>query len=80
MDTKDKHHDDFRPRAEVIPSMTRRRVGHDYESRRIYLITMTVEGRRPLLGELVGNPNASAAPRRTVPMLHASSLMLWERK
>ena len=58
MHTKDKHHDDFRPRAEVIPSMTRRRVGHDYESRRMYLITMTVEGRRPLLGEVVGNPNA----------------------
>ena len=38
--------------------MHRRRVGHNYQSRRIYLITMTVEGRRPLLGTLVGNANA----------------------
>ncbi len=40
------------------PSMHRRRVGHDYQSRRIYLITMTVEGRKPLLGKLVGNAEA----------------------
>ena len=43
-------------------SMLLRRVGHDYQSRRIYLITMTVEGRRPLLGTLVGDayaPNGS---------------------
>jgi len=41
------------------PSMLRRRVGHDYGSRHIYLITMTVEGRRPILGTLVGNADAS---------------------
>lgn len=44
--------------GEKKPSMLRRRVGHDYESRRIYLITMTVEGRRLLLGTLVGNADA----------------------
>ena len=44
--------------GEKKPSMLRRRVGHDYESRRIYLITMTVEGRRPLLGTLVGSADA----------------------
>lgn len=44
--------------GEKKPSMLRRRVGHDYESRRIYLITMTVEGRRPLLGSLVGDAEA----------------------
>lgn len=60
MDIKDKYHDDFRPRAEVIPSMTHRRVDHGYESRQMYLITMTIEGRRPHLGEVVGNPNAPA--------------------
>ena len=38
--------------------MLRRRVGHDYQSRRIYLITMTVMGRRPLLGTLVGDADA----------------------
>lgn len=81
MDTKDKHHDDFRPRAEVIPSMTRRRVGHDYESRQMYLITMTVEGRRPLLGEVVGNPNAPAdspdAPRIELNALGKEVERLW---
>lgn len=42
----------------VKPSMLRRRIGHDYTSRCIYLITMTTEGRRPLLGTLVGDANA----------------------
>ena len=50
--------EEFRKRkkfaGETKPSMNRRRVGHDYTSRRMYLITMTVEGRRPLLGWLVG--------------------------
>ena len=81
MDTKDKHHDDFRPRAEVIPSMTRRRIGHDYESRQMYLITMTVEGLRPLLGEVVGNPNASEdspdAPRIELNALGKEVERLW---
>ena len=44
--------------GEKKPSMLRRRVGHDYQSRRVYLITMTVDGRRPLLGTLVGNADA----------------------
>ena len=44
--------------GEKKPSMLRRRVGHDYESRRIYLITMTVERRRPLLGKLAGRSDA----------------------
>ena len=35
--------------GETKPSMLRRRIDHDYESRHIYLITITVEGRRPLL-------------------------------
>ena len=41
--------------GEKIPSMMRRRLGHDYEERRMYLITITVEGRRPLLGHLAGD-------------------------
>ena len=44
----------------VKPSMLRRRVGHDYASRCVYLVTLTVEGRRPLLGTLVGRANAPA--------------------
>lgn len=44
--------------GKAVPSMTRRRDGHDYLGRRMYLITLTVEGRRPLLGTVVGNPEA----------------------
>ena len=44
--------------GEKKPSMLRRRIGHDYESRCMYMITMTVEGRRPLLGRLVGKADA----------------------
>ena len=40
--------------------MMRRRIGHDYSSRCVYLITMTTEGRRPLLGTLAGNADAPA--------------------
>ena len=48
--------DKLRFAGEVIPSMKRRCEGHDYEARQMYLITITVEGRRPLLGRVVGNP------------------------
>lgn len=44
--------------GKTVPSMTRRREGHDYFGRRMYLITMTIERRRPLLGTVVGNPDA----------------------
>ena len=44
--------------GEAIPSMKRRCEGHDYEARQMYLITITVEGRRPLLGRVIGNPEA----------------------
>ena len=47
--------------GEKKPSMLRWRVGHDYHERRVYLITMTVAGRRPLLGRLVGNAEAAVA-------------------
>ena len=36
-----------------VPSMNRRCVGHDYQSRQIYMITMVTEGRRPLFGQVV---------------------------
>ncbi len=48
--------DKLRFAGEMIPSMKRRCEGHDYEARQMYLITITVEGRRPLLGCVVGNP------------------------
>ncbi|MBQ9678811.1 MAG: hypothetical protein IJV44_11815 [Prevotella sp.] len=44
--------------GEKKPSMLRRRIGHDYSARCIYLITITVEGRHQLLGRLVGDADA----------------------
>lgn len=71
-----KYKDKQRYAGEKIPSMTRRRLGHDYEARRMYLITITVEGRRPLLGQLMGDPQVpygtEGAPRIVLsPLGHA---------
>ena len=38
------------------PSMKRRKQDHDYQSRRMYMITMETEGRQPLFGTVVGDP------------------------
>ena len=38
--------------------MKRRDDHHDYTERRMYMITLEVEGRRPVFGRLVGNPFA----------------------
>ncbi len=38
--------------------MKRRDIHHDYTARRMYMITLEVEGRRPVFGHLVGNPFA----------------------
>lgn len=40
--------------GEKVQSMKRRMVGHDYQERQIYMITMVTEGRRPLFGKLIG--------------------------
>lgn len=52
--------------GEKVPSMKRRCQEHDYTDRCIYMITMAVEGRRPLLGRLVGNVNAAAGSPEAV--------------
>lgn len=44
--------------GEKKASMLRRCVGHDYTDRQIYMITMVTEGRRPLLGKVVGRSDA----------------------
>ena len=41
--------------GEKKPSMKRRFAGHDYTRRGIYMVTMTVEGRRPLFGRVYGS-------------------------
>ena len=40
--------------GEKVESMSRRKVGHDYQQRQIYMITMVTEGRRPLFGKVIG--------------------------
>ncbi len=44
--------------GEKVPSMHRRMVGHDYQRRQMYMITMVTEGRRPLLGQVMGKSDA----------------------
>ncbi len=47
--------------GDLKPSMKRRRVGHDYQSRCIYMITLVVKERRPLLGTLTGDGETTPA-------------------
>lgn len=53
--------------GEKRSSMKRRYVGHDYTGRMMYMVTMVVEGRRPLFGAVVGRsdapPDSEEAPR-----------------
>ncbi len=44
--------------GEKRESMLRRKIGHDYAGRCMYMITMVVEGKRPLLGRLAGRSDA----------------------
>ena len=44
--------------GEKKASMKRRDLHHDYTERRMYMITLETEGRRPLFGHLEGNPFA----------------------
>ena len=46
--------------GEKRPSMKRRDEGHDYKERRMYMITIEVEGRRPIFGQLAGDVFAKA--------------------
>lgn len=47
--------------GDLKPSMKRRRVGHDYQSRCVYMITLVVKERRPLLGTLTGDGETTPA-------------------
>jgi hypothetical protein len=50
--------------CEKKPSMKRRSVHNDYYGRRVYMLTLAVEGRRAILGKLVGDVNDEANPPR----------------
>ena len=49
--------------GEKKASMLRRCIDHDYTDRQMYLVTMVIEGRRPLFGEVVGRSDAAAICR-----------------
>lgn len=70
-------HDQFKAKkqwaGESKPSMKRRRLGHDYRSRRIYMLTLTVEGRRQLLGHITGNGQSEPAEMHLSPLGQAVS-------
>ena len=53
------------------PSMKRRRVGHDYQSRCIYMITLVIKERRQLLGTLTGDGETTPAIVEPTALGHA---------
>ncbi len=62
--------------GEKKPSMHRRCEGHDYTDRRMYMITMTTEDRKPLFGTVVGR---SEAPEDSPDAPHIELTELGER-
>lgn len=50
------------------PSMKRRRIGHDYRGRCIYMITLVVAGRAHLLGEVTGDGEVTPAVMENSPL------------
>jgi len=59
--------------GEKKPSMQRRCVDYDYTGRRMYMITMVTEGRKPLFGKVVGRSEA-VEPSAEVPHIELSPL------
>ena len=54
--------------GDVVPSMKRRRVGHDYQGRCIYMVTLAVRDRRPLLGRVTGDGDTVPAAMEPSPL------------
>ena len=59
--------------GEKKPSMQRRCVDNDYTARRMYMITMVTEGRKPLFGQVVGRSEA-VEPSSEAPHIELSPL------
>ena len=59
--------------GEKKPSMLRRSVYHDYTARRMYMVTMVTEGRKPLFGKVVGRSEA-IEPSEDIPHIELSTL------
>ena len=59
--------------GEKKPSMNRRCVGHDYQERQMYMITMVTEGRQKYFGEVVGRCDATVG-KEEAPHIELSPL------
>ena len=68
--------------GEKKPSMRRRCVDNDYTARRMYMITMVTEGRRPLFGQVMGRSEAvepsPEAPHIALSPLGAAVAEIWQ--
>ena len=68
--------------GEKKPSMHRRCVDNDYTARRMYMITMVTEGRKPLFGQVVGQSEAiepsPEAPRIKLSLLGKAVEEIWQ--
>lgn len=51
----EKYHSKKQWAGDLKPSMKRRRVGHDYQARCIYMVTLVVKERQPILCSITGN-------------------------
>lgn len=59
--------------GEKKPSMQRRCVDYDYTERRMYMVTMVTEGRKPLFGRVIGRSEA-IEPSAEAPHIELSPL------
>ena len=59
--------------GEKKASMQRRCIDNDYTARRMYMVTMVTEGRRPLFGKVVGRSEA-LEPSPETPRVELSPL------
>ncbi len=68
---------DAHPELKPSPEKNQRKANHDYRSRCIYMITMCVDGRRPLFGELCPPDELHRIPHVVLSTLGKQVLKLW---
>ena len=68
---------DAHPELKPSQQMNQRKASHDYRSRCIYMITMCVEGRKPLLGQLHNPDDSHRVPHVVLSPLGKRILNLW---
>lgn len=64
----DKYQSKKRWAGDLKPSMKRRRVGHDYQGRCIYMVTLVVKERQPILGSITGDGETTPASILPTPL------------